>query len=115
MPVYGCMYHRIANDGTKFYIRTNANAPKYKLIVVDVDEFVKANKGGPVHINQISRDLIPEDKDALLEDVTVVGHDRLMTMYKRNVSRLNLILLPKIVSSQAIQMLRIVDTILGQR
>ncbi|EIM85490.1 prolyl oligopeptidase [Stereum hirsutum FP-91666 SS1] len=65
-------YGVIANDGTRFYLRTNANALQYKVISVDIDDF-------------IAKDLIPEDKDAFLEDVLVVGKDRIMTVYKRNV------------------------------
>jgi prolyl oligopeptidase len=41
--------------------------------------------GSPIHIKDFSKDLIPEDKEARLDDVLIVGHDRLVTVYKRNV------------------------------
>jgi prolyl oligopeptidase len=42
--------------------------------------------GPQVHIKDFSKDLIPEDKEARLDDVSMVGHDRLVTVYKRNVN-----------------------------
>jgi prolyl oligopeptidase len=40
---------------------------------------------GTARIKDFSKDLIPEDKEAQLEDVSILGHDRLVTTYKRNV------------------------------
>lgn len=75
----------IGNDGNKFYLYTNADAPQYKIITIDLDDYIQASKNGPVHIKTIAKDLIPEDKDAHLEDASIVGKDRLVTVYKRNV------------------------------
>ncbi|KZP21737.1 hypothetical protein FIBSPDRAFT_740187 [Athelia psychrophila] len=67
-------YDVLANDGTKFYLRTNEKAPQYKVVTTDI-----ADK------NRAFKELIPEDKDAHLEDVTVVADDKLVVVYKRNV------------------------------
>lgn len=66
---------RVANNGTQLYIRTNEGAPQYKIISVDL-----ADKEWK-HV-----DVIPEDKDAHLEDVRAVNGDRFAVVYKRNVS-----------------------------
>ena len=55
------------------------------MITVDVEAFRRASESGPVHIKSFTNALIPEDKDALLEDASILGHDRLVTIYKRNV------------------------------
>ncbi|KAI0294865.1 prolyl oligopeptidase [Multifurca ochricompacta] len=78
-------YNIIGNDGSKFYLQTNAGAPRYKVITVDVEGFRLASQSGLVHIKDFSKDLIAEDKDAHLEDISILGHDRLVTIYKRNV------------------------------
>ncbi|KAF8495236.1 prolyl oligopeptidase [Russula emetica] len=78
-------YSVIGNDGTKFYLHTNIGAPQYKVITVDVEVFRAASGSGPVHVKDFSKDLIPEDKEAQLDNVWMVGHDRLVTVYKRNV------------------------------
>jgi prolyl oligopeptidase len=67
-------YGIVANDGTKLYIHTNKNAPQYKVITIDLDD--------PKRERKI---LIPEDKDAHLEDVQPVNHDTFVVVYKRNV------------------------------
>jgi prolyl oligopeptidase len=61
------------------------DAPQYKVISVDVEAFRIASESGPVHIKDFCKDLIPEDKNAHLEDASILGHDRLVTIYKRNV------------------------------
>ncbi|KAG6331834.1 hypothetical protein ID866_7256 [Astraeus odoratus] len=71
---YDAEYTVIANDGTKLYILTNENAPQYKVITIDLAD--------PKHEH---RDLIPEQKDAFLDDVTAVGKDYFAVVYKRNV------------------------------
>lgn len=67
-------YRVIANDGTNLYILTNENAPRYKVITVDLADPKRERK-----------DLIPEQKDAFLDDVTAVGKDYFAVVYKRNV------------------------------
>lgn len=78
-------YSIIGNDGAIFYLQTNADAPQYKVITVDVEAFRQASTSGPVHIKDFTNVLVPEDKDAHLEDALILGHDRLVTIYKRNV------------------------------
>ncbi|KAF9240642.1 prolyl oligopeptidase [Melanogaster broomeanus] len=67
-------YDVIANDGTKLYLRTNENAPQYKIITIDLSDPKRT------HV-----DLIPEQKDALLDNVVAVGKDKFVVVYKRNV------------------------------
>ncbi|KAH9007144.1 hypothetical protein EDB86DRAFT_3239270 [Lactarius hatsudake] len=59
--------------------------PQYKAIIVDVEAFRRASESGPVHVKDFTNVLIPEDKGAHLEDASILGHDRLVTIYKRNV------------------------------
>ena len=70
----------------KFYLHTNIGAPQYKVITVDVEAFRAASGSGPVHIKDFSKDLIPEEEEAQLDNVCMVGRDRLVTVYKRNVN-----------------------------
>jgi len=56
------------------YIQTNASADKEKVVTVDIaneDSFVFS-------------DLIPEDKEAKLNDATIV-QDKIVAVYSRNV------------------------------
>ncbi|KAI0722036.1 prolyl oligopeptidase [Cerioporus squamosus] len=69
-------YEYIANDGTKFYFLTNKDAPQYKLVTVDIAEAPE---------KRVFKDLIPEDKDAHLQDVLAVNGDHAVVIYKRNV------------------------------
>ncbi|KAF8264309.1 prolyl oligopeptidase [Lactarius quietus] len=78
-------YSVIGNDGAVFYLQTNIDSPQYKVITVDVEAFRRASGSGPVHIKDFTDVLVPEDKDAHLEDALILGHDRLVTIYKRNV------------------------------
>ena len=61
-------------DG-KLYIFTSADAPKYKLVTVDV--------AAPHRKNW--KDLVPEDKDAVLVDVAFAG-DKLILTYDKDAS-----------------------------
>jgi prolyl oligopeptidase len=65
----------IANDGTKFYLKTNKDAPQYRIVQVDLAD-----------ANVTIKEFIPEDKDAYLEDVQAVADDKFAVVYKRNVS-----------------------------
>ncbi|KIJ20885.1 hypothetical protein PAXINDRAFT_165716 [Paxillus involutus ATCC 200175] len=67
-------YDVIANDGTKLYLRTNENAPQYKVITIDLSDPKRTHT-----------DLIPERKDAFLDDVVAVGKDKFAVVYKHNV------------------------------
>ncbi|KAG9313061.1 prolyl oligopeptidase [Chiua virens] len=67
-------YDVIANDGTRLYLRTNKNAPKYKVITIDLAD-----------PKRTQADLIPEEQDASLGDVVAVGMNKFVLAYKRNV------------------------------
>ncbi|OBZ71845.1 Prolyl endopeptidase [Grifola frondosa] len=69
-------YQYIANDGTKFYLLTNKDAPQYKLVTVDIADSPE---------KRVFKDVIPEDKDAHLEDVHPVNNDHAAVVFKRNV------------------------------
>ena len=56
------------------YFQTNASADKEKVVTIDI-----ANKDSLVF-----RDLIPEDKEAKLNDATIV-QDKIVVVYSRNV------------------------------
>lgn len=64
----------IGNDGTKFYLRTNRDAPKYKIIAFDI-----ADKS----FTQTT--IIPEQSDGKLEYAYMVDKDKIVTVHKRNV------------------------------
>ena len=51
---------------------TNKDAPQYKLVSVDLTK-------------RIFADVIPEDKDANLEDIVPINNDKIAVVYKRNV------------------------------
>lgn len=55
---------------------TNKDAPQYKLISVDISE--PSGK-------RVFRDVLPEDKNASLEDIIPIDNDKLVAVYKRNV------------------------------
>ncbi|KAI0052627.1 prolyl oligopeptidase [Auriscalpium vulgare] len=78
-------YYVIGYDASKFYIFTNEDAPNNKLVTVDIAEYVKAAKVGPVKFKDVAKVLIPEDTGALLEDASIHGQDRLVLSYQRNV------------------------------
>ncbi|KAF7799102.1 hypothetical protein EIP86_010332 [Pleurotus ostreatoroseus] len=73
---FDASYNYIANNGTVFYFLTNKDAPQYKLISVDISEPPEQRH---------PKEVIPEDKDAQLEDICVVNNDILAVVYKRNV------------------------------
>jgi prolyl oligopeptidase len=68
------MKYSIAHDGSKITILTNKDAPRYKVITVDV------SASTPKFV-----DLIPEDPEALLKDATAVHDNKLFLTYQRNV------------------------------
>lgn len=57
------------------YLRTNKNAPKYKIIIIDLADPKRTQV-----------DLIPEEKDASLSDIIAIGADKFAIVYKRNVN-----------------------------
>lgn len=72
MIIYG--YCSIANDGPVFYFHTNENASQNKLISIDISMEKPS-----------STIVIPEQRDALLCDVSRIHKDRFVVQYKRNV------------------------------
>ena len=72
-----CMYYSVANDGTVFYLRTNKDAPQYKLVSVDIADPPE---------KRVFKEVIPEDKNAHLENILAVNGDYAVVVYKRNVS-----------------------------
>jgi hypothetical protein len=56
------------------YFQTNSSADKEKVVTIDI-----ANEG-----DLVFKDLIPEDKEAKLDDSTIV-QDKIVVVYSRNV------------------------------
>ncbi|GJJ16277.1 hypothetical protein Clacol_010573 [Clathrus columnatus] len=67
-------YYYLANDDTKFYLRTNKDAAQYRVVEFDLTD--------PTYT---MRDVIPEDKGAHLEQVLPFDNDKFAVVYKRNV------------------------------
>ncbi|GLB33294.1 putative prolyl oligopeptidase [Lyophyllum shimeji] len=67
-------YDVIDNDGPKLYVKTNLDAPQYKVITIDISEEKPKIE-----------EVIPEDKNANLVEVHCVNKDTLAVVYKRNV------------------------------
>ena len=63
----------IGNDGTRFYFLTDKDAPREKIITIDIADQKFTQK-----------DLVPEQKDAKLEIAELVG-DHIIIVYKRDV------------------------------
>lgn len=68
---------RICNIGTKFYFRTNHNADKYKIIMIDI---AAASYEATV--------VIPEDPDAVLHNCVLFNNDLLAIVRTRKVRRM---------------------------
>lgn len=68
------LFRSVANDETKLYLWTNRDAPKYKVVAIDLADPKR------------TQDLIPEEKDASLSDIIAVDKDKFVLIYKRNVS-----------------------------
>ncbi|KAF8169488.1 prolyl oligopeptidase [Pholiota molesta] len=69
---WGAEYDAITTKGTLVYLRTNHDAPQYKVITVDVSK------------NNKIEELIPES-DAYLSSILSVNRDYFAVVYKRNV------------------------------
>ena len=68
-------YEYITNDGTTFYFKTNLDAPRYRLISIDVS---KAGKDG-------WRGVVEQSEDVLTH-VTCINENKLVIVYMHNVS-----------------------------
>ena len=67
-------WYSITNHGSLIYVKTNLNAPRYKVITIDL------STGEP----EIC-DFIPELEDATLAQVKCVNKEYFVVIYKRNV------------------------------
>lgn len=74
-------YEYITNTGSKFVIRTNKNAPRYKLICIDLDNPEEKNWST----------LIPEHETNILEWAICVDHDKLVVCYMEVLSHFYLL------------------------
>ncbi|KAL5527147.1 hypothetical protein ACEPAG_5938 [Sanghuangporus baumii] len=72
---FDASYNIIGNDGTKFYLTTNKDAAKYKVISIDISDPQFTRK-----------EVVPEDKDAKLQSADIVNENSLVLIYKRNVN-----------------------------
>ncbi|XP_043477980.1 prolyl endopeptidase-like [Leptopilina heterotoma] len=64
-------YVYIGNDGTKGIFRTNLNAPKWKVIAIDVLNYKQENW----------TTLVSEESDKIIRDVTIVDNDKFVIQY----------------------------------
>uniref|UniRef100_A0A7R9W150 Prolyl endopeptidase n=1 Tax=Chlamydomonas euryale TaxID=1486919 RepID=A0A7R9W150_9CHLO len=72
---FDASYSLFANDGTVFYFRTNLNAPRYKVVKVDV-----SNPGKP----SSWPDVVPQHTKDVLQSAAAVKGDHLVTRYLRD-------------------------------
>lgn len=71
-------HHFVTSDGQQVYIMTNKNAPRYKLVRVDL------SKPGP----EDWVDIIPEHKLNVLSSLVAVDGDKVAALYMRDVSHI---------------------------
>ncbi|EGG06431.1 prolyl endopeptidase [Melampsora larici-populina 98AG31] len=71
---FGNEFDLSANDGSRFYIVTNKDAPKRKVVVYDLE---KPELG--------FQDLIPEDPNAILETFFPIHQDKVIIGYSKDV------------------------------
>ncbi|KAG9149046.1 hypothetical protein Leryth_010652 [Lithospermum erythrorhizon] len=69
-------YDVVANDDTLFTFRTNKNAPRYKLVRVDLKD--------PTNWSEV----LPEDEKDVLETVTIVNGNQLVVSYLSDVKNI---------------------------
>lgn len=65
----------VTNDDNLVYIRTNKDAPKFRLVRVDLN-----NPGVDNWVN-----ILPEDKDSVLNGAVAINNDSLVAIYLRDV------------------------------
>lgn len=73
---FDAKYEYIANDGSLFYFLTNKDAPRSKLVSVDLADPPE---------DRVFKDVIPTDDNAFLEYVLAINNDYLAVVYKRHV------------------------------
>ncbi|KAL4400076.1 serine-type endopeptidase [Malassezia pachydermatis] len=78
----------LANDGLRFYMLTNKDAPNYRIVYFDLDP---SQAQRVQHVSQLQggvhtfHDLIAEDKNAILTTATVIDHNKLLVVCSRDV------------------------------
>lgn len=78
----------ITNKGNRFYFMTNKDAPNYRLVSVDIDPskaLATKNVWELTGEDAVVKDVIAEDKNALLGSVQVIDHNKLLVVYSRDV------------------------------
>ncbi|SPC61970.1 related to Prolyl endopeptidase [Ustilago sp. UG-2017b] len=78
----------ITNKGNRFYFMTNKDAPNYRLVSVDIDPskaLATKNVWELTGEDAVVKDVIVEDKNALLGSVQVIDHNKLLVVYSRDV------------------------------
>ncbi|KAL8144270.1 hypothetical protein V2J09_017302 [Rumex salicifolius] len=73
VDAFEACYEAVANDGTVFTFRTNKDAPRYKLVRVDLKE------------SNVWSDVIPESGKDVLESASAVNSDQLLVCYLNDV------------------------------
>ncbi|KAJ8675606.1 hypothetical protein QAD02_011392, partial [Eretmocerus hayati] len=68
---FEALYEYVTNDGKKAIFKTNKNAPKFKLIAIDLENFEEDKWV----------DLVPEHAHNVLDNVSPVGNDKLVVGY----------------------------------
>lgn len=68
-------YYYVTSDDNLVYMRTNRNAPKFRLVKVDLNN--------PDESNWVN--ILPEDQISVLNDAVAVNNDYLAVIYMRDV------------------------------
>ncbi|KAF8499303.1 prolyl oligopeptidase [Gautieria morchelliformis] len=71
---FDAAYEYICNDGTKFYLTTDKDAPMERVVQLDLAD-----------PQLVMQNFIHEDKGAHLESISAVDNDKFVVVYKRNV------------------------------
>lgn len=107
MTVFEDDYYYVTNDDNLVYWKTNKNAPNQKVIRMDL------NNMDP----KLWVDIVPEHKDNVLECCFVVDHDKLITVYMKDVT--NIVELRNLKDGSLIKQFDLpiatVDTLSGKR
>jgi prolyl oligopeptidase len=86
-PKFEYHLNYLANDGNDFYFMTNKDAPNWKIVRARVDPETARSVQHPTELTETIdlEDVIPEDKDATLDDAAVVNGNKLLLWYIKDV------------------------------